>query len=300
MNVYESVDALRLRPELRLLLACARSGSEQEKEVALQRLLADGIDWTLFAQTAVAQGFAGFAANTLLRLTPDSIPDDILGAFHAIVDETGRGNRALFDELARVLETLKSNGVEAIPFKGPILAIQAYGDLGLREFGDLDFLIRDTDVEDTITILDSLGYRRNRELTATQFAFIHRLQGQEIIFGESSGIAVEPHTRLIPLKMALDIDYDGLWRRARRISLNGHTLLTLAPEDDLLLLAIHGGKEMWWKLKWACDFAAFVGSHSDLDWTALCRRARSQGCLRMLLLAASLGRKYFNAAVPDA
>src|SRR4029078_3729368 len=160
-------------------------------------------------------------------------------------------------------------------------AIRAYGDLGLREFGDLDFLIRDDDLETAITTLNGLGYKRKGKLTAAQFAFIHRLQGQEIIFGESNGIAVEPHTRLTSLKIALDIDDDVLWHRAQRVSLGGHTFLALAPEDDLLLLAIHGGKEMWWKLKWVCDFAAFIESHPDLDWSAVVKRARVHGCLRI-------------------
>ena len=164
----------------------------------------------------------------------------------------------------------------------------------------MDFLVRDEDLAKTIATLHSLGYQRRGELTDAQFALIHRLQGQEIIFRESSGTAVEPHTRLIPLKMALDIDYAGLWRRAQRTSVNGHTFLTPAPEDGLLLLAIHGGKEMWQKLKWACDLAGFVGSFPDLDWAAVAERARAQGCLRILLLATSLGRKYFNATIPDA
>ena len=300
MKVCGSSDGLHLKPEISLLLACARAGTAQEKQAAIQQLLADGIDWTSFAQTAIAHGFASFAAHSLARLAPDGIPGDILDAFHAIMDETSRANRALFEELARLVDALAKNGIAAIPFKGPLLAIQAFGDLGLREFRDLDFLVRDEDLANTVATLNSLGYQRRGALTAAQFALIHRLQGQEIVFGESTRTAVEPHTRVTSLKMALDIDYAGLWRRARRTSLDGHSFLTPAPEDGLLLLAIHGGKEMWRKLKWACDFASFAASFPDLDWAAVAERARAQGCLRMLLLATSLARKYFNAAIPDA
>ncbi len=161
-----SGDAVPLTREFRLLLACARVGSEEEKQVAIERLLADGIDWTLFARIAVAQGFTGFAANTLIRLASDRVPNDILGAFHSVVDEIGRGNRALFNELCRVLETLQRHGIEAIPFKGPVLAVVAYGELGLRQFGDLDFLIHDEDLAEAIAALDSIGYKRTGDLTA--------------------------------------------------------------------------------------------------------------------------------------
>ena len=300
MKLCVSSDGLHLKPELSLLLACAQAGNAEEKQAEIQQLLADGIDWTSFAQKALAHGLASFAAHSLARLAPDNIPGDILDAFRAIADETGKANRALFEELARLLDTLAKNGIEAIPFKGPLLAIQVFGDLGLRQSRDLDFLVRDEDLAKTIATLNGLGYQRTRALTAAQFALIHRLQGQEIVFGESSRTAVEPHTRLTSLKMALDIDYDGLWRRAQRTHVNGHTFLTPAPEDGLLLLAVHGGKEMWRKLKWACDFAGFIGSFPYLDWAAVGERARAQGCLRMLLLATSLGREYFNATIPDA
>ena len=62
------------------------------------------------------------------------MPEDISDAFRAITDETRRQNRVLFHELARIIEALANDGMEAIPFKGPVLAIEAFGDLGLRVF----------------------------------------------------------------------------------------------------------------------------------------------------------------------
>jgi hypothetical protein len=99
--------------------------------------------------------------------------------------------------------------------------------------------------------------------------------------------------------MAFDIDYAGFWRRAQRMNFAGVDMLTLAPEDELVSLSIHGGNEMWWSIKWACDTAALVGSHPHLDWMDIVERAKDQGCLRMVLLATSLVRRYFDSAIPD-
>lgn len=293
------MDDMRLSAELRLLLLCARVVPSESGQEAIRRLLAGEMDWTRFARKAVDHGLASLAAHQLLHTAPAAVPGDILAAFQALIEETRRKNRALFDELVRLVEALANDGIEAMPFKGPILAIEAYGDLGRREFRDLDFLVRDADLPATIAILDRLGYERTGSLTAAQFDLIHRLQGQEIIFGQASGTAVEPHTRLTSLKMALDIDHAALWLRARRSELDGHPLLIMAPEDTLLLLAIHGGKEVWWNLKWVCDIAAFVASHPQLDWSAVVERARAQGCLRMVYLAASLAHGYFDTSIPD-
>lgn len=300
MNLELPANTEEMTPELRLLLACARTTTTEEAEATIRRILADGIDWTSFVKKAIEHGLAGLGAYTLSRVAPDLVPGDLLEAFQTIIGDGRRKNAVLFDELSRLIDGLRSGGVEAIPLKGPILAIQAYGDVGLRSFGDLDFLIRDTDLTPAIERLNGMGYVREGPLTTDQFDLIHRLQGEEVLTKQVVGTVIEPHTRLTPAKMALDIDYAGLWNRARPSSLNGRKMLTLAPEDDAILLAIHGGKEMWWNIKWACDVAAFIASHPALDWPAIAERARAQGCLRMVLLGTALARRYFDAPVPPA
>ena len=164
-------------------------------------------------------------------------------------------------------------------------------------FRDLDLLIRESDMSAAMAILATLGYERADALAEPQR---QRLRGQETVFKKTLEISVSIHTRLTPTDTALDIDYAGLWRWARRTEIYGRSILTLAPEDDFLVLAIHGGQEMRWNIERACDVAAFIGSHANLDWIALVERARAQGCLRMVLLATSLARNYFNSAAPDA
>ena len=176
--------------------------------------------------------------------------------------------------------------------------IQAYGDVGLRVFRDMDFLVRDGDLRAAVAELMERGYERAENLTGAQTALIQRLHGQDFLVNKTIGIVVEPHTRLIPIKMAFDIDYAGLWRRAQHTTINGATMLMMAPEDTLLALSIHGGKEMWWSIKWAADIAAFIQSHPALEWKAVMERARRQGCARSVLLATALAQRYFASVIP--
>ena len=288
----------QLQPELRLLLACARPGPAPERQVAVRQLLADGIDWTAFAQKAVQHGLTSVAAYNLAHSAPDQAPKDILDAFHAIMDETGRTGRARFNELVRLLDALAKNGIEAIAFKGPVLAWQTYGALGIRESSNLGLLVHDGDIAPALAALSTQGYRLQTQLTEPQSAVIRRLQGHEMVVGEDSGTAVALHTRLTSPKLGFDIDDGGLWRRAQTALVNGRSFRTLAPEDALLLLAIQGGTKLWRKLKWSCDFATFAGSHPELDWPHIHAHAQAQGCLRMLHLAVAIGRTHFHSAIP--
>jgi protein O-GlcNAc transferase len=295
-----AAESRSMTPELKLLLSCARVVRSQEDETAIGCMLDGGIDWTLFARMAIDHGLAGFAGHTLASAAPEAVPEDILDAFRINVAQVRERNGALFDGLAEIMDTPNRNGVQAIPFKGPVLALQAYGDLGFRVFQDLDFLVRDCDIAATMKTLRAMGYEREKGLTEAQVEAVQRLQGQDFLYCEAAGIGIEPHTRLTPNRMALDIDYPGLWERARPATLNARTMLTLEPEDHFLILAIHGGKELWWNIKWTSDIAAFIASHPHLDWTEIVARARAQGCSRMVLLAASLARKHFAAPIPEA
>ncbi len=287
-------------PELepRLLLASSRVVVDDAGGRAIQQTLRQGIDWTVFARLAVAHGVAGLSGHTLSRVAPDLVAEEILDALRISLQQTGRANRARFEELAGVLEALAADGVEAIPFKGPMLAVRAYPDPGLRAFGKLKLLVRDQQLAATIATLRRLGYAQRERLTQAHFERLHRLQGQGTVFNEATGFAIATYTRLAS-KLAIDIDYPALWRRAQRVELNGRSLLLLAPEDDFIVLAVDGCAHGWGKMKWACDIAAFISAHPHLDWTALLARARAQGCLRMVLLATGLARRYFDAAVPE-
>src|SRR4029077_20721662 len=102
------------------------------------------------------------------------------------------------------------NGVAAIPFKGPVLALQAYGDFGLGMFGDPHVLIRDPDFARTMATLGELGYQRDKQLTAAQLDLIRRLRGHETLLKKGLGVGVQLHARLTAMNLALDIDYAGL------------------------------------------------------------------------------------------
>ena len=289
--------AARLSLEQRLLFACARLKTSSQLEEEIRRILGEQVDWTAFAKVAVMHGLAGLAGHTLARVAPNLVPSDILAAFSQLISDTRQKNTALFAELALIVETLAKFQVPCVPFKGPVLALQCYGDLGLRAYRDLDILVKDETLGSVVLVLHELGYERNKDYTETQHQLIHRLQGQEIIFKKSTGTALEPHTRFTSAKLALDIDYEGIWNRTQEVCLLGHRMRTLAPEDEFLILAIHGGKELWWNIKWTSDLVAFLDAHPNLNWQVIFERARAQGCERMVLLAVELVRRFFAVSV---
>ncbi len=214
-----------LSPELRLLLIGAKVATRAAENAAVRELVHAGIDWTGLAHRMVEHGVISSVAQMLLRVAPDLMPEDLLDALRTVLATTRRRNLALFDEMAALIEGLAAAGIGAIPFKGSILAIRAHGNLGLRTFRDIDVLVRDADLGAAVVALEALGSARRGPLTAAQFDLIQHVQGQEIVFGAASGTAVEPHARLTSREMALDIDHEGLWKRAQWALLNNRRML---------------------------------------------------------------------------
>ncbi len=259
-------------------------------------MLEGGIDWTQFTQIAINCRLAGLAGYTMGRLVPDLVPPDVLDALRFYRDQVRARNSEHLHELAQVIEVLADSSIETIPFKGPILALQAYGDLGLSEFNDIDLLVQGSDMASTMAAFLDLGYERHITSTEPQAELIQRFQGNFTVFKKHSRRVFRIHGRLAARNMAFDIDYDALWRRAEKKNLNGHVLRTLTPEDTYIVLAIQGGQNQWRNIRWVCDVAALVSACPQLNWNTISERARSQGCLRAVWLATSLAETFFDAS----
>jgi hypothetical protein len=198
-------------------------------------------------------------------------------------------NAALTRALKEVVVALAAKGIAAIPFKGPVVARLAYGDPALRRYRDLDILVREKDAVAACDTLAAIGFRATTALTPAQMRAFRRYSGQDIVF--RGDVAVEPHWALAPRTLALDIDYDGLWTRAREIDLDGQPMFCFGAEDLVTVLCLHGSKEQWTRLLWIADLAHMIAASPALDWPALLARARAQGFLRMVLIALVLARE---------
>lgn len=286
--------------EFALLLSCAQVCETQETNTTLRQLLEQEIDWRRFVQRLIDHDLTSLVAQRLLDFGSDLLPEDIVDAFEATVAQARVQNSSHLDELPRLLGTMTGRHVEAIAFGGPLLALDAYRDMGERAPSSIALLVRDSALSAAVAELASLGYARKPRLTVVQLEAIHRLEGRELLVNEKLRTGVELHTRLAPKEIALDIDHEALWRRAQQRSVNGRSILALSPQDALLALAIRGGVGSWRKMGLARDFAALASRQPRLDWAQLAEGARAQGCLRILLLTSSLARAAFGFAPSEA
>jgi hypothetical protein len=260
----------------------------------------DEADWTTFIERALAHGTTSLVCRNLLALDVEFLPAELMAACEAHLAASEAAAVRALTQLAEVIDALAANGIDALPYKGPILALQAYGDPAVRESRDLDLLIRQDDLWNALAVLGRLGYRSDSilGLRPRRIADYYAYNGHDILFAQDK-LPIEPHWALAPRTFCTELDTARIFDRAISIeTAEGRRFSCFAPEDSLLTAAIHGGKEQWSRLLWVADVAGLLHAHA-LDWAAVLERAREAGCLRMTLLAAELARDLLGARLPD-
>ena len=137
-------------------------------------------------------------------------------------------------------------------------------------------------------------------LSEGQRRLYERYQCEYLFVRPHDELAVEPHWDLSQRPLAIDIDYVGMLGRARPVTFGGRTVLSLAPDDLLLALCVHGAKHHWERLAWIRDVAGVLTRWPDLELEALLKRTRRQGCARLLLVSLAVARTCAGSQLPRA
>ena len=208
--------------------------------------------------------------------------------------------RAMTAEMARVYGLLDAAGVRVIPYKGPTLALAAFGDVGLREFGDLDFLVRPSDALAAKALLAAQGYAPAFELPAHLEAALlasHR-HYEYPLFNDARGVLVELHWRPDPEVALLPLDDEAWWARLPAMMIGVEEVRTLPLPDLVLVLALHGTKHAWCALSWLADLAALLPRCTPQDWGHMLGTARRLECERRFGLGLRLARELLGVPLP--
>jgi hypothetical protein len=286
------------RSEDELLLLCARTMVDGEQAARMQELLAQQLDWEYLVQMARHHGVVSLVYRSLRGHT-DQVPESWLMAIKASYRQAAKASLLLTGELLEVLELFAAHGIPAIPLKGPVLATLAYGDVALRQFGDLDILVRPEDVARAKMLLVARGYHRDPLLPDWQEPLHLRTHYVSTLVQNRNHIVVELHQRCRPRYFAFSLDTNGLWERLVSVNVAGRPVSSLSVEDTLLFLCAHGANHWWERLAWICDIAELMRSQPNIDWKEVRARARALGAERMVLLGLLLAHDLLGADMPD-
>jgi hypothetical protein len=299
-QISESAGVDRAAPatshEWDLLLAASSAGLSDDGPGRLRRLLERPVAWEAVLRLADDHGTSSLLYQSLSRLG-DAVPSPVVAALRQRYETNVHKSLFLARELIRILDCLDALGIEVVPYKGVVMSEVYYGDMALRQSGDMDLFVRKQDVVRIKSAVRDLGYTPRVPIPEdAEAAYI--ASGYEWTFDSPAGKnLLELQWALQPRFYAVDFDMDGLFERAVGVNVAGRSVKTPSAEDLLLVLAIHAAKHVWGRVIWLCDIAQIL-KRDDLSWDWVQSRAREVGVERILHVTLLLLNRLLGAAIP--
>ncbi len=288
-----------MRPEEKLLLLALRYDVNARARENMTALLGGPIDWRRLVDMASAHGAMPLLYRAFRQDYAPLVPREILSQFRLAYQNNTAWNLVLAAELQKIIDRLEREGIPSVPYKGPALALQLYGDIALRQFVDLDILVRRRDVLRCRDLIVSMGYGSTMELEGAQ-ALAFKQAYNELSMVRSDGqVHLELQWEAVPWNFCFSLDDLDIWSQRLRFASKDLRFDALPPEELLMILCVHGAKDFWGRLIWVCDVVELIHRHPGLNWGRLTALADRTGGLRMLLVGLRLARDLFGRVLPD-
>ena len=282
------------RAEHELLLSCVRPQLDSDR---IRSLVAEDLDWKYLFLIARRHSVVALLYNGLQQTAADLVPVQHYQRLQKYFQDNTARNVVLNAELCRLLALLGKNGIEAIPYKGPVLALFAYNNLALRRFVDLDVMVRREDAAKSIDLLLADGYEVSKSISESQRKVLLHTQHNLQLHRSNRQLIVELHWEVASQLFVSSVQADDLWSGLVPIEIDRSTIKTLSAEDLVFSLSVHALRHVWEKLLWICDLAWII-SRYDLNWSVLLQRARSANIERNFLLGLELSRRLLGVPLP--
>jgi hypothetical protein len=274
----------RFTPEFELVLACC----DHARQYDLTSMLTPDLDWERVLESAEHHRLIPAMHGALSG--NNGVPSTLRARAHK------HAWRVLHftAELQKIARCFEQRGIEFLAHKGPALAQLLYGDPAMRQFGDLDVIVRSRDFRRAKDVLIESGYDSNLRLSPRHEQALLR-SGYECSFGlNSARNLVELQWQIVPRFYSINFDIDALFSRSMQVNLDDVALRTLGPEDLLMVLCVHAAKHEWVQLGMLRDIAALM--NFDLDWNWIVAEARRLGIIKILQVSLLAANKLFNVS----
>ena len=272
------------RPENQVIFCIARRELDAERRLELRSLVSREINWDYLFATAYAHRLLPLLHKHLTTAANDIVPGHFLSRLKRDSVANSQSVLYLIGKQLHLYKLFKEHNIPVALFKGPLLAELAYGEISLRQAGDIDVLISRQYFDRARQLLESLGYQMNPKLSPAQLAS-HLSNHCEIQFMRDEWFTVvDLHWNLAPRSFVFGVKGDEVMSRLQSVSLAGTAVQTFSTEDLVLYLSMHGAKHLWRRLEWIVGLAESLHAQPALNRGVLLERAATAHSTRMLAL----------------
>jgi hypothetical protein len=239
-----------------------------------------------------------------LKEAQNASPAGLVEYLHRRFFEISARNYRLAQEAVELASLLQEQGIPVLAYKGPAVAMAVYGDLALRQYQDIDLVIRDRDLPKTMDLLMQRGFDLAPYSCQPDNPKDVSHSHETTLAAPDKTYFIDLHWRLAPEQaQAFCPDIKKMWDRIETIRLPQGSVDTFCREDLFVALCSHGTVHRWGRLKWLLDVAEILRDPVGLNWdrieTMTFDRPLARSAISLaVLLAADLLHAPMPVALP--
>jgi len=276
--------------DIELIIQCCQYNTNTDK---IQSLISKITDWETFINLAFTHGVFPLVYKELKQHS-SLIPQEVLNIMKSHNMDIIKENMLMSAELIKVMKLLEENNIEALAFKGPTLAQMAYGDITLRQYGDLDILVNKDDIYKVYDLLKG-SYSRELKCTPSQektwFKYAHDLG-----LTAKNGTHIEFHWRMLDTDHPINLKDIDFFKNKTFIDLKKQSIPVISNEEFLIYLCVHGSKHMFERIEWVVDIDKFIRTQY-IDWNKIDNLIQNKNYQLFVFLGLHLSNYLFSTEI---
>ncbi len=288
---------MKIPAQQETLQLCARKAMDSERAQRLGMLIRSVDDFDALIALSAEQGITPLLCQHLESAASVFLPAAWRDRVRAEFRGNSKRNLFLTVELFKILDAFESHGIQAVPHKGPALAAQAYGDIALRQFNDLDLVLRQSEIRAAHEVLTSIGY--HSEISWADGPGREHIPGHYAYCDSSGRVNLELHSEATLRYLPAPLNLEEILRRLDVVEIGGRPVSIFAAEDALPMLCVHGAKHLWDRLSWLVDISELVQIKGGIEWKKAMQAARELRAERMMLLGLGIAENLIGTPLPE-
>ncbi len=288
-------------PMRRATLAAMATGAPVRDPASLERMAATrGAAWLDFAER---NRVGPIVAHALIEALPAG--STLRSRAEALHEASRRRMQVLLGEADRIAERLAREGIRTVALKNAGIARGLYPCEACCPMGDVDLLVPRSRFEEAHRLLQALGFAFDSRAPEVEPAVLEQaLRGGGAEYVRRVGgetVWVELQWRPVAGRwIRRDQEPDGEALVARSVPIEGSALRLLAPEDNMVQVALHTAKHSYVRapgLRLHTDVDR-LARHQEPDWSQVASLAERTEIRTAVYFSLALAESLLGSRVP--
>lgn len=317
--------------EAKLVLHTSVINPTVEDKKKIKEVISYDLDWGYFLYLCTHHRVIPLVWKNLSELNLiNYMENHVRRVMKSAVNGIAFHNKAVFKEVKRINELLFQKGIKTVLLKGCNLAPFVYGDINLRQFGDIDILVHLENIQVITKILEEEGYIQGF-LDVNSGSIIPATREEKLFKRLNTHETVE----FIKLNQdincpyfMIDINFSIIWRgsdnkkkvfdccelinSAERKSINSISMYCISAENQVIQLSAHLYSEAvffcfhsnWYRDKSDLNLIKFCDINeliikNNINWDYLYELVKAINMDEAVYYSLTLLKKLFPMSVPD-